>query len=466
MKNMNPRLALSFLNRHRRAAAIVALLLVVGVWHWRGGKSGDAGNFDIKQFVPDQIVKVRQGNLRRVVSASGKIVPQRDVTIKCKAGGQIIELPFDVSDRVQEGDVLVRLDPVDENRNVRQAKINLQIAENNLATAKLNEEIATARLKNDEATAAAAAESARIDYENAKIVSERNRQLFGKKLLSQENLDTTELAEKQAAINVQNRQIALDEMNVRRTELELKKRAVADADANLETKKLALSDAEQRLIETTVKAPTNGVVSALNAQIGQMVSSATVNTGGGTEIMTISDLDRLFADVEVDESEIAGIEPGLRAEIVAESNADKKFAGVTRRIYAKGTRTRGVVNFTVRIEVLDPDLRYLRPEMTANAEIILAEATEALLIPTAAVRGEGGQKYVLVQSPDGKEERRDIAVGIENDRHAQVLNGLQKGESVVISVSSDEARWVNNALNPNVMTQFSSGRGVRRGAGR
>ncbi|GHV21739.1 macrolide transporter subunit MacA [Planctomycetales bacterium] len=454
--------ALAFLNRHRRAAIVVALLLVGGVWAWRGGKSGDAESFDIKQFVPDQIVKVRQGNLRRAVSASGKIVPRRDVTIKCKAGGQIIELPFDVSDRVQAGDVLVRLDPVDENRNVRQAKINLQIAENNLATAKLNEEIATARLKNDEATATAAVESARIDYENAKIVSERNRQLFGKKLLSQENLDTTELAEKQAAINVQNRQIALDEMNIRRTELELKKRAVADADANLETKKLALSDAEQRLIETTVKAPTNGVVSALNAQIGQMVSSATVNTGGGTEIMTISDLDRLFADVEVDESEIAGIEPGLRAEIVAESNADKKFAGITRRIYAKGTRTRGVVNFTVRIEVLDPDLRYLRPEMTANAEIILAAATDALLIPAPAVRREGEQKYVLVQAPDGKEERRDIVVGIENDRHAQVLSGLQKGEAVVISVSSDEARWVNNALNPNVMTQFSSGRGVRR----
>ena len=232
---------------------IVLVLVVAGgvFWWWRSRAAGEKP-LDVRALVPDQTVKVTRGDIRRVVSATGSIIPNLDVTIKCKASGQIVQLPFDISDEVKQGDVLLKLDPVDEERNVLQAKVNLQMAENNLATSKLNLQIAQERLANNRATANANIESAEIDLKNKRTDCARNRALFAKKLVSQETLDNSELLFRQAEITLQNRKIALDELKTAETELKLKEHAIADAASTVETRKLNLSDAEQRLKDTTV----------------------------------------------------------------------------------------------------------------------------------------------------------------------------------------------------------------------
>lgn len=516
----------------------IALVLVVagGVAWWRWSRDKGAQPIDVRALVPDQTVQVRRGDIRRVVSATGSIIPNLDVTIKCKASGQIVSLPFDISDEVKQGDVLLKLDPVDEERNVRQAQVNLQVAENNLATSKLNLQIAQERLVNNRATANAAIESAEIDLKNKRTDLARNRALFAKKLVSQETLDNSELLFRQAEITLQNRKIALEELKTSETELKLKEHAIADATSTVETRKLNLSDAEQRLKDTIVYSPVSGVISALNVKAGDMVASSTTNTGGGTAIMTVSDISKMFSDVDVDESEIAGITPGLAAEIQTESVDDRKFHGVVRRIYPKGSRNRGVVNFKVRIEITENDRKYLRSEMTTNIDIILAESKNALLIPLQAVRldqggngpgrmGPGGKapggmgpggmgpgpkgpggvgpggmppggkgpgekvpsgkkgpgekgndakdkgngktaKSVIVQTGVDKHgkpvtEKRQVETGITNGEMVEIVSGLDENDTVVISVSPDESRWIRKALDKTVMTDWRSGRPAR-----
>ena len=388
------------------------------------------------------------------------------MTIKCKASGQIVSLPFDISDEVKQGDLLLKLDPVDEERNVRQAQVNLQVAENNLATSKLNLQIAQERLVNNRATANAAIESAEIDLKNKRTDCARNRALFAKKLVSQETLDNSELLFRQAEITLLNRKIALDDLKTQETELKLKEHAIADAASTVETRKLNLSDAEQRLKDTTVYSPVGGVISALNVKAGDMVASSTTNTGGGTAIMTVSDISKMFSDVDVDESEIAGIVPGQAAEIQTESIDDRKFHGIVRRIYPKGSRNRGVVNFKVRVEITENERKYLRSEMTTNIDIILAERKNALLVPTRAIHLDKDERSVMVQVGTDKHgrpqtEKRPVVTGITNGEMVEIVSGLSDGDTVVISVSPDESRWIRKALDKNVMTDWRSGRPAR-----
>jgi HlyD family secretion protein len=362
------------------------------------------------------------------------------------------------------GDVLVKLDPVDEERNVKQAKVNVLVAENNLATARLNLRIAEEKLAHDEDTAKANLQSAKNDAQNKKTEHERQIQLFEKKFSSQEALDNAQLAAAQAEIAVKNREIAIEELATQRVELELKRNAIADAEANLETRKLTLSDAEQRLSDTTVTAPLDGVIAALNVQIGQIVSSGTNSVNAGTDIMTISDVNTMFTDVDVDESEISNIDVGLPVDIVTESTDERKFHGIVRRIFTRGSRNRGVVIFKVHIEITDPDLKYLRAETTTNIEIILAESKDTLSVPLPALTINGDKKSVVVQTGEGENittEKRDVEVGISNGNDVEIVSGLNDGDQVVISVSPDESRWIRRALDKKVMTEWQTGRGAR-----
>jgi multidrug efflux pump subunit AcrA (membrane-fusion protein) len=396
--------------------------------------------------------KVEKGPIVMMVSTTGRVVANLDVDIKCKASGEITKLPFDISDVVKKGDLLVELDPVDEERYLKQAQISLSATEARLAQAKQNLLIAEKDLEVEKKRAESALKSAQARAEDAKAKFDRLKQLLEKKLASQEEHDTARTSMIQAEADLESAKIRSDDLKVQEMSLDLKREDVKLAEAQVESDKIALSNAKQRLIETQVYAPVDGVVAVRNVQIGQIISSGISNVGGGTTVMTLSDLSRIFVLASVDESDIGKVETGQPTRITVDAFPALSFKGKVVRIATRGVSTANVVTFEVKIEVLGRNRQLLKPEMTANIEIIADEDDNALLVPvTAVARRERGKRVVTVQKPDGSTEEREVEVGISDGVQMAIKSGLKEGETVVIRSGEADSRWREGRRGPRMM---------------
>ena len=415
---------------------IVVVLLVAGAWYLWGSGEPEA-EAEVQEPVMQE---VERGPIVLIVSTTGRVVANLDVDIKCKASGEVVKLPFDVSDIVKKGDLLVEVDPVYEERNVKRAKISLSSLEARLAQAKQNLEIATLNLDTERKRAQAALESSKARHEDAKSKLERMKQLLEKKLASQEEYDTVETSSVQAQADLSAAQIRIEEIATQEKSLDLKRQDVKLAESQVESDRIALSIVQQNLTDTKVYAPIDGVVSVRNVQTGQIISSGISNVGGGTTVLTLSDLSRLFILASVDESDIGRVRVGQPAKITADAYPEERFGGRVVRIATKGISTSNVVTFEVKIEVTSPNKNLLKPEMTANIDIIAEKDDNALLIPVEAVTRMNGKKFVTVAGSDGKTEEREIETGISDGLSYSVTSGLGEGDIVLIQ-QGGASKW-------------------------
>jgi len=479
--------------------AIVVAALGGALYYWRTRPA------NAKKDAPKLVTaKVKRGPIRLTVASTGRVVANLEVEIKCKASGEVVKLPFDVSDPVKKGALLLELDPVDEDRKVKQAEValaasqakakqaeeGLRLAELELGTSKKRAatalrsaqtkakqaeqtlQLAERGLATSKGRAQAALTSAQVKAQDAKSKAARMQTLLEKRLISQEECDTARTAAAQAEMELDNARIGLEELKTEEQALELKRQEVRLAEvalddaririeeltteegalelkrqdvhltaAQVESNRIDLSLAQRRLEETKVVAPIDGVVTARNVQIGQIMSSGISNVGGGTTALTLADLSRIFVVASVDESDIGKVEAGQTALITADAFADRRFRGTVTRVTPKGVVNSNVVTFEVKLEVLGENKSLLKPEMTANVEILAAENDRALLIPATAVARRKRQRVAVVVKEDGTQEERPVEVGIQDGLNLEVTGGLQEGETVVVSKSEAASAW-------------------------
>ncbi len=483
--------------------AIVGALGGGGWYYWRKQRAVAATDAPKVSTAP-----VERGAIRLAVASTGRVVANLEVDIKCKASGEIIKLPFDISQTVNKGKLLVELDPVDEERRVKlaeadlaaavakheQAKQGLLIAEHDLVTATEDANIAlkSAQAKAEQVRnglavaeqtlvtstqrAVAALNSTQVKAKDAADKAGRMLTLFEKKLASREEYDTactadaaarTELANAQAAVKdldtaklalevkrqdvilaeaaVETARIAIKKLDATKLALEVKRQDVALNAAQAESRRINLSLARQGFDDTKVVAPMDGVVSARNVQIGQIISSAISNVGGGTTVLTLADLSSIYVLATVDESDIGGVKEGQTVQVTADAFAGKRFAGKVVRIAAKGVNASNVVTFEVKIEVLGKNKALLKPEMTANVEILIEEKESVLLVPTEAVTRRQRERIAMVVKPDGSAEERVVEVGIQDGTRVEITKGLSEGETVQVRKSEADSAWRKNA---------------------
>lgn len=431
---------------------ILSAAIVTGGYFW------SHKNANVKIETPQwSTVQVKKGSIRDAVSCNGQVVSNLDVEIKCKASGEIVKLPFDISDQVNKGDLIVELDPVDEQRKVNQAKISLASSQARLMQRKVNLKIAQKDLIIARKSAAAALKSAEAYAKDARAKAERMRKLFEKKLTSQEEKDTGETTAIQAEVDLENAQIQMEQLANKARELEIKRQDVRLAKAQMKMDKINLSLAEQRLKDTRVFSPIDGVVSERNVQSGQIISSGIDNVGGGTRVMVLSDLSRLFILASVDESYIGKVELGQKVIITADAFPGKRFFGKIDRIATKGINVSNVVTFEVKIEVRERNRSLLKPEMTANVEIIVAEKEEVLMVPSEAVLYKKGGYFVRVKKDDGSIEERPVQAGISNGVVIEIIKGLSQGDTIIYRKGEARSRWRTEQSRRSL----SSSRGMR-----
>lgn len=418
-------------------AAVACIVAVYGYRWWAGAdEETQASSSKIT------LAKIERGDMRQEVACTGRVVSNLDVEIKCRASGEIIKLPFDVSDAVRKGDLLMELDPVDQQRVVQQREATLSASEARLAQAKSTLVAAEQNLAADRIMAAAAVEAALARANDASAKAKREEQLFAKKYSSEEFVETAQTTAMQAEQDYRTALARVEALKAQEAELETRRQEIKLAEAQIENDRIALSLAKLQLDYTKVYSPIDGVVSARNVQIGQIIASGINNVGGGTAVLKLSDVSRIFILASVDESDIGSVQIDQPAEITVDAFPGKHFRGRVDRIAAEGVNLQNVVTFEVRIEVESENKSLLKPMMTTNVTIVVADKSNILTIPYNAVARERGKAFTVLAKADGSAgEKVPVELGITNGEAWEVVSGVNEGDTVTVQRADVDSAW-------------------------
>ena len=217
--------------------------------------------------------------------------------------------------------------------------------------------------------------------------------------------------------------------------------SIQSASESLRSAEISMQNLQDTMNNYTITAPISGTIIEKDAKVGDAVKT-------GDTLCIVYDLSYLEMSINVDELQISSISVGQKVQITADAVPDKTYVGTVTRVSMKGTSDGGTTTYPVTIRIDDTD--GLRPGMNANAEIVVAEAKNALVVPNAAVvRGS----YVLVTKDSPSAANADTAMeapegfvyvpvktGVSDDDYTQIVSGIQEGDTIGYdpsSVSSD-----------------------------
>jgi HlyD family secretion protein len=393
-------------SRKRLYIGVGAAVLVVGGVAGFATLNGAAPEID-----PSRLAAVERGTMVKSVVATGKVEPITKVEIKSKANGIIQKLNADIDLAVNEGDVLVELDR-------EQLAAALRGAEANLLAARASLEAAEAQLQKNRVEAEGPeAEFARRAYERA-------QSLFSQHLIAQSALDDAH-----SLVDV-----ADNRKRAAQSQLVVSQAKVAEARAQVAQAKAAAERAAEDVANATIRAPIRGTVLSRDVEIGSPVSSILNLGANATLVMTLGDITQVFVRGKVDEADIGRVRLGQPARIRVETFKDKTFNGRVTQISPMGVEKDNVTNFEVRVSIDNPG-KELKANMTANAEIVLEEHADSLIVPEAAITYDAQKNaFAQVPAPGVKTGVRKVPVkvGIGNGTRIQIVDGLKAGDKVVL----------------------------------
>ena len=217
--------------------------------------------------------------------------------------------------------------------------------------------------------------------------------------------------------------------------------SIQSASESLRSAEISMQNLQDAMNNYTITAPISGTIIEKDAKVGDAVKA-------GDTLCIVYDLSYLEMNINVDELQISSISVGQQVQITADAVPDKTYVGTVTRVSMKGASNGGTTTYPVSIRIDDTD--GLRPGMNANAEIVVAKADNALVVPNAAVvRGS----YVLVTKDSPSAANADTAMeapegfvyvpvktGVSDDDYTQIVSGIQEGDTIGYdpsSVSSD-----------------------------
>jgi HlyD family secretion protein len=402
---------------------------------------------------------IKRGNLAAMVSATGKVEPIKKVEVKSKASGQIMTMPVEEGDRVKRGDLIARIDETDLRNAYEQAVADLDVAK---------------------ATVAQTAGNVK-----------RQTELFKRGLLSQAEID----------------QVKLEEVRAKAQQVK--------AETELATTEIRLKDA-------VVRSTIDGIILQKNVEAGQIISSGINSVSGGTLIATVANMDSVYVQAEVDEVDIGQVQIGQRAKVVADAFPDDVFYGKVLRVAPLATVEQNVTTFNVTIVVQNPGSK-LKAGMNTTIDLTIADRRDIILAPKQAVKdfgeimaqlavmysndstmsnrwggrrpdsarggmrpqfaGGGGmpmfgrdggasngqsqapRKFVLVKNDEGRFAPRRVQIGLSDFDYAEIISGLQEGDSVLV-FSASRAGAARQEFMNRMRNMNSFGNAPRTGGGR
>ncbi len=435
---------------------VIAVLLYFGWQKLSGARVNLA-------FMQEKAAIVGRGDLTIPITGTGEIQPKSRSVIKPEASGEVMEIPVDPGQLVQAGELLIRLDQEEEQRNVTRMKNDVARASATLEQQKL-------RLK-ERKTSALAQIDARIkgteaQLKDAEFRYKKTKDLYDRDL---ENLDVMTRVE----ASYEQLVAQLDGLKADRAQADiaigLSERDVELAEKAFETAETNLRDAEKRLRETEIRSPIDGMVSRINVEVGAVVQGGKTTFTGGTELAVVSDISDMYVQTEVSDADIGavmwlappsarpgGLElaeqlaaddvvplvstnslvpeiglEGVPVTVMVDSFRDQEFTGVIESIDPEPRKAQNIVTYIVHIRVTSQNRMMLAlvPGMQADVEFTAEAVTDATLIPHEAIHRGPNDKlgvYVRELNPETKEHKPRFVscrFGLDNGLYAELVEG-------------------------------------------
>jgi len=357
-----------------------------------------------------------------VLSASGYVVAHHKIAVGAKVMGRVAWIGVEKGDKVQQGQVLVRLEDNDFRAQSNQARANLAAAQARL------DQLRTGSRPQEKLKDKAGVLQAEATLRNAEAEYERSEKLYRAGVSSKAELDRA-IAQRDTAraLLVGARQSsAMTDMGPRVEEIRA-------AEAQVRQTKAALDYSETQLAATEIKAPVSGTVLQRMVERGEMVSPSAFGgeSGARTSVVSLANLQDLQIELDISQGDFARLKMGQRAEIIPEAFPDLKYTGFIAEIAPEANRAKATVQ--VKVKVDDPNEK-LRPEMNARVNFLgdaqpsQTKSAPRVLVPKAAVVQKDGSAFVFVIKGN-KVEQRSIRLGDEAGDFYYVLEGLSGGES-------------------------------------
>lgn len=334
-------------------------------------------------------VSVKQGNISVSVEAAGEIEPVITVEVKSKASGEILQIHADISDTVDEEQLLVSIDPRTPRNRLAQAQAEAKAAE-------ARRKIAQTQLK-------------------------RVESLLKKKSLTESDYDKATLE-------------------------------LANAEAQVVASKVSVENLGIALEDTEIRAPVYGTIINMPVEKGQVISSPTQDVGGGTLLLRMADLRKVQVRALIDETDIGKIQTGMTAKVSVAAYPGRPFTGEVVKVEPQAVVEQNVTMFAVLISMNNRD-GLLLPGMSAELEISVANREDVLTIPVMALRTQrdfestasilGISEQVLreqlkTSNAPGEEQPQ----GAKTDTEGETITIRDRTVTLPAGVSADEVRKI------------------------
>ena len=375
-----------------------------------------------------QLVEVVRGDLAISVSGSGNIEVSAEGKLAFGVGGRIDRIYVEEGDSVTKGDVLAGLDTDDLELALTQARVALTQAQVAVNTA--NVTLRTARHSLDEAHDLYTwpeIKVAEADVDDAEAFLE---------YVLEKGLSQTTLYYAQARLDAA--EAVLDAMiyDYDTEEVAIKKMEVALAEQSLELSQLSLGQAQQsleyareQLDEATITAPLDGVIAKIYSEEGDVIPPPALSS---QVIIHLVDLTTIELNVEVDEIDIPDVKPGQRAIIDVDALPGVEFEGEVLTISPVAKEEAGVILYEVKVGFNVPEGSGLRVGMSAEADIVIVDRSNVLLVPDRAITKDSEGNPVVMVVVNEQTEERPVVIGISDGFDTEIVSGLSEGEVVVI----------------------------------
>ena len=347
-------------------------LLIVGVLF--------ASAFFIKSNSKSSIVyeteTLKIETIEEKIVATGKVLPEDEVNVVPQIAGIIEEIFVEEGDEVFAGDLIAKIKVVPNEQTLNSAE---------------------GRVK-----------SAQIVMKNSKIEFERNRALFEKEIISEQEFNSSQLRYNQDMQNLEN------------------------AESDLQIIKLG-SAGGSTITNTNIRATVSGTILEIPVKEGDQVIQAN-SFNSGTPIATIADLNKMIFEGQVDEGEVGKLQIGMPLIVTLGAIEDKEYDAKLRLIAPKGTEIAGAIQFKIEGDVYLDDEFVVRAGYSANASIVTDKKVDAISISEALLQYDSKSKkpYVEIEISDQKFEKREVKLGISDGVNAELISGVKQSEKIKV----------------------------------
>ena len=227
--------------------------------------------------------------------------------------------------------------------------------------------------------------------------------------------------------------------------------SIQSASESLRSAEISMQNQQDNMSNYTITSPISGTIIEKDAKQGDALTS-------GSTLCVIYDLSYLEMVINVDELQIGALSVGQKVQITADAVTDKTYVGTVTRVSMKGSSSGGTTTYPITIRIDDTD--GLRPGMNANAEIVVAEAANALTVPNAAVVRGG---YVLVTQDSPSASKADttmeapegfvyvaVKTGVSDDDYTEIKSGLQEDDTVAYDTSSVSDDYYSDSYSDSI----------------